>query len=191
MFASRADTRSASFAGSDTTAANVDKITDFVGNGAAAGDVITFGTGVNAFGTALTFTGATVASTTSLSVFANDVTQFAANIEGILFADFGGSVASTAATAQIYDVIVTDGNLAGTHWLILNDDNATITTSDTFISITGLAGTINAADIHSPGGQGAHALRTVSELTIMGNETFAGSQGRDMDGEVAAPFISN
>ena len=47
--------------------------------------------------------------------------------------------------AQIYDVTVTAGNL-GRHFLIVNDDTATITTGDTVINGTGITGTLDPLD---------------------------------------------
>ena len=40
---------------------------------------------------------------------------------------------------------VTAGNLSG-HFLIVNDDGATITTSDAFINVTGITGTLDSLD---------------------------------------------
>jgi hypothetical protein len=144
-FASRADTRNASFAGSDTSGANVDRIVNFAGNGAAAGDMITFGTGANAFGTGLTFIGATVVDIVAVSTVAVDFASLATGTENELANISLAPVASTAVTAQIYRVTVGLGSLTGS-WLILNDDVAAITTSDTFINITGSTGTLNAQD---------------------------------------------
>ena len=145
VFGSRSDTRAGSFAGSDTNANNVDKITDFIGNGAAAGDVITFGTATNAFGAAITFTGATVANVLAVGVLsANDFNQLT-SAAGIIIDPNTNGFASTASTAQIYDITVGSGNLAG-RWLILNDDVDAVTASDTIVSITGVTGALNSAD---------------------------------------------
>jgi len=139
---SQADTQGSLFAAANTNAVNVDKFTNFAGNGAAAGDVFTLGTGSNAFGAALQFSAGTVAAVTAVTAAAAfDFTALAAAVE----ASSGGGVASSAATANIYDVTVQAGNLAG-RWLIINDAAAAITTSDTFVSITGISGALHASD---------------------------------------------
>ncbi len=50
-------------------------------------------------------------------------------------------VTASNGTARIYDVTVSKGSLAG-RWLIINDDTDAIATSDTFVSITGIAGAL-------------------------------------------------
>ena len=139
---SQADTQGSLFAAANTNAVNVDKFTNFAGNGVAAGDVFTLGTGSNAFGAALQFSAGTVAAATAVTAAAaSNFTALAAAVE----ASSGGGVASSAATANIYDVTVQAGNLAG-RWLIINDAAAAITTSDTFVSITGISGALHASD---------------------------------------------
>jgi len=139
-FTSSAQTKGALFAASDTSAANIDKITDFVGNGAAAGDGIQLGTTLAAFGAGVTFTGATTTTVTAVTVAtAADFTALAAAVQTA-----SAGVATTSGAAQIYDVTVTGGNLAG-HYAIVNDATNTITTADAFISITG-AGALHASD---------------------------------------------
>jgi hypothetical protein len=131
---SRADTKGATFAAADTSIANIDKITDFAGGGAAVADVIQFAGTANVFGTALDFTAGTTATVTAVTVAtAADFTALAAAIQ---LASAG--VASTNAVAQVYDVTVTAGNLAG-HYVVLNDDTAGIAATDTYISIVGSA----------------------------------------------------
>jgi len=139
---SQADTQGTFFAAANTNANNVDSFTNFAGNGAAAGDVFTLGTGSNAFGAALQFSAGTVAAATAVTAAAaSNFTTLAAAVE----ASSGGGVASSAATANIYDVTVQAGSLAG-RWLIINDAAAAITTSDTFVSITGITGALHASD---------------------------------------------
>lgn len=140
VFASRVDTKGGVFAATDTTTANIDKIADFAGNGAAVGDSIQLGLGANAFGAALTFTAATTATVTALTVAtAADFATLAAAIQ------LGSpGVASTGAVARVYDVTVTAGNLAG-HYVVVNDSVAGIAATDTFISIAGSAA-LNAQD---------------------------------------------
>jgi Ca2+-binding RTX toxin-like protein len=139
---SQADTQGTLFAAANTNANNVDSFTNFAGNGAAAGDVFTLGTGSNAFGAALQFSAGTVAAATAVTAAAaSNFTALAAAVE----ASSGGGVASSAATANIYDVTVQAGSLAG-RWLIINDAAAAITTSDTFVSITGISGALHASD---------------------------------------------
>ena len=137
MFAAAADTKVAAFAGANTTTANIDKITDFVGNGAAAGDTIQLGVAAAAFGTQQ-FSVATVANVTAVTVAtAADFTTLAAAIQAGIAGGAGG-VASTNGVAYIYDVTVTAGNLAG-HYAVVNDGTGTIDVADTFIAITGAA----------------------------------------------------
>ncbi len=141
VFATRAITKAGTFAATDTTIANLDHITDFAGNGAAAGDLIQLGIGANAFGTALTFTAGTVANVTAVSVAtAADFTALAAAVQAA-----SAGVASSAATAQVYDVTVTAGDLAG-RYVIVNDDTAAIAATDTIIALTGATGTLHASD---------------------------------------------
>jgi hypothetical protein len=76
----------------------------------------------------------------STAADAIDFTTLAAAIETA-----APGTASTAAMAQVYDVTVTAGNLSG-HFLIVNDDDATIATSDAFINVTGITGTLDPLD---------------------------------------------
>ena len=136
-FATAANTKGA-FAGIDTNAANIDKITDFVGNGAAAGDTIQLGVTADAFGAGITFSATTTANVTAVTVAtAADFTALAAAIQAGITGGAGG-VVSTNGAAQVYDVTVTAGNLAG-HYAVVNDATTTITVADTFIAITGAA----------------------------------------------------
>ena len=141
VFASRATTQTVAFLASDTDAANVDKILDFTGGGAAVVDVILLGTGANAFGS-MTFTEATTANVTAVTAATAD--NFNALAMAVQ-ANGGGGVASSNAVAQIYDVTVAAGNLEG-RWLIINDSTATISAADTIIRITGITGALHAND---------------------------------------------
>lgn len=142
VFGSASDTRNVgNFAGNNTTAANIDRITDFNGNGANAGDVIQLSTAANAFGAALTFTANTTATVLGVSIGTvnaiNNFTDFAAAITG--------GVASTAANARVYDVTVTQGSLTG-RYFVLNDNVAAITLDDAIVTITGVTGALHASD---------------------------------------------
>ncbi|KQP10200.1 hypothetical protein ASF28_03325 [Methylobacterium sp. Leaf99] len=140
-FTTRADTKGAGFAGTNTTTANIDKITDFAGNGTAAGDSIQLSGTAGAFGTGLTFTAATVANVTAVTVAtAADFDTLTAAVQGA-----SAGVVSNATTAQIYDVTVTAGALAG-RYAIVNDATNTIQATDTIIAITGVTGALNNQD---------------------------------------------
>lgn len=136
-----ADSRAAGFAAADTTTANIDKITDFVGNAGAAGDTIQLGLGAAAFGTGITFTGITTANVTAITVAtAADFTALTVAAEAAT-----SGTASTSATAQLYDITVSAGNLTG-RYLIVNDNTAILEAADTIISLTGITGALNAQD---------------------------------------------
>jgi hypothetical protein len=140
-FLTRAETRGAGFNPADTTTINIDRITDFVGNGNAAGDTIQLGTAANVFGAALDFSNATTATVTAVTVqTAADFTALAAAVQ----AQTAGT-ASTDTVAQVYDVTVNTGNLAG-RYAIVNDNVAAVADTDTIISITGITGALNAQD---------------------------------------------
>jgi len=144
IYASRADTLGSLFATTNTTNAEIDRITDFVGNGADAGDVIQFGvTGAGLALGGITFTGTSSAATITA------VTVAEANTIGGLATALGTITASTvaASSAVVRDVTVSGGTLAG-RYLVLNDDAGIIDfSSDLIINITGITGTLNAADI--------------------------------------------
>jgi len=138
-FVTTAETRGATFAATDSSAANIDKITDFAGNGAAAGDSISLGFSSVA---GATFTGTSTATVTAVTVAtAADFTALAAAVQ---LASAG--VASTNAIAQVYDVTVTAGNLAGKYVIVNDATTAGITNADLIISITGATGALNAQD---------------------------------------------
>ncbi|KQT51990.1 hypothetical protein ASG43_20640 [Aureimonas sp. Leaf454] len=140
IIGSRADTR-AGFAAGDTTAANIDRVTDFVGNGAAAGDSFQLSGTADVFGTVLDFSATTTATVTAVTVAtAADFTALTAAVQTA-----SAGVASSGTVAQIYDVTVTAGNLAG-RYMIVNDDTAAVAATDTIVSLTGITGALNAQD---------------------------------------------
>lgn len=132
VFSSRDETRSSSFLGSDTTSKNLDRITDFNTGGDNTGDQIALSRAVDAFGTNLTF-GENVAATVEARgvTTADDFDSLIQQLQGQ-----ADGVASTDILAQIYDVTVTNGALAG-RYIIVNDGKAELEVSDTIISITG------------------------------------------------------
>lgn len=150
-FANGADTRGV-FTLTDTSAANLDQITDFVGNGALAGDQIRLGGAAAAFGTNLQFISPDATRTSTVNVVARTVdaaNDFAA-LQTILnsFTNTGSTTTTNAATgiAQLLDVTVTSGNLAG-RYLIVNDTAATIDlTLDAIVNVGGITGAFNNQD---------------------------------------------
>jgi Ca2+-binding RTX toxin-like protein len=141
VFGSRADTRAAAFAGADTTAANIDKIVEFDGAGSAAGDIIQLSAAANVFGAALDFTVTTTATVTAVTVAT--AADFAALAAAMQAASAG--VASTGAVAQVYDVTVTAGALAG-RYVVVNDETAGIAATDTFIQFQNPVVALHASD---------------------------------------------
>jgi hypothetical protein len=133
---STATTRGATFAVTDTTTANIDRITDFVGNGAAAGDTIRLDAVTGA-----DFTNVATATVTAVTVAtAADFTALAAAVQTA-----SAGVASTTTVAQVYDVTVTAGNLAG-RYMIVNDATAGVADTDLIVSTTGITGALHASD---------------------------------------------
>ncbi|QEI08660.1 hypothetical protein FXN63_24545 [Pigmentiphaga aceris] len=127
-----------------TDAALMDRITDFNGNGAGIGDTITFGIGANAFGVGLTFTSGTTAVVTAVAV--SNATDIRSLNEKI-WAEVGATaIASTNAVAQVYDVTVTGGLLAG-RYLVMDNGDRIVNVADTMISLTGMTGALHASDI--------------------------------------------
>lgn len=126
----------------DTNSALVDKITDFAGNGAAAGDFVQLG--LNFFAN-VAFTGATKAAVTAVPSIDTAATF------GELFAKLTAATAgtaSTATTAQAYDVNVLTGNLAG-HYLVVNDGTAAFDfTTDAVVNLGNVGGsaTVDTSD---------------------------------------------
>ena len=135
------------YAAGDSTAANIDKITDFVGNGASVGDTINITAG-SVIATGVT-TGAAGATTSTIAVTA--ITVATASTFTALTAAAQAITAGTASVTgdngliQAYDITVSAGTLAG-RYLIINDTTAAIAATDTIISLTGITGALNAAD---------------------------------------------
>lgn len=121
------------FAATDTSTANIDRITDFVGNGALAGDVIQVTTA------AYTTTTGNPASVTAFTVAsASNFNDLAGALAGIQ--------ASSATLLSVADVTVSAGSLAG-RYLIINDATAGYTVvTDSIIGLTGITGALNAQD---------------------------------------------
>lgn len=142
VISSKSDSQ-AGFAAADTSTVNIDKITDFVGNGAAAGDVIQLSSTANAYGTVLTFGAGTTAVVTAITVAT--AADFTALTAAAQLVTAGTASATGALGAQVYDITVSAGALAG-RYLILNDETAAIAATDTIISITGVTGALNAGD---------------------------------------------
>ena len=144
VFTSRAEAIGAA-AGTDTTARLMDNITDFV----AAGDLIQFALGAAAFATGVTFTAATTATVTAVTVGAATRTDFDAVAAAAQAATAG--TATTSAAAQFYLVSVgattTATGFSNRTFLVLNDATAAIAATDTWIDVTGVTGTIAAANI--------------------------------------------
>jgi Ca2+-binding RTX toxin-like protein len=144
VFATAAQTKGASYAGTDTTWANVDSITDFAGNAGAAGDQINLGLGTNAFGTGVTFTGATTANVTAVTIAGGAVANLDAIFSQVQTASAG--VGTTSTTAQVYDVTLTTAYAGATRLMIINDATSTINNLDAVVNMTGITGALNAAD---------------------------------------------
>jgi hypothetical protein len=78
-----------------------------------------------------------------------------AGILGIVEITLGGATASTNATAQVYDVTVTDSALAGRYLVISGEDTDLETFSfrgDALIAINGITGALDASDFSFAGG---------------------------------------
>ncbi len=138
VFSTLAETRNALFSLNDTTNTNLDRVTDFNGNGAAAGDVFQLDVvGVN-------FTNAATALISARSVGTltaiNNFTELTTALNSVALN------ASTTTSARVLDITVTSGNLAG-RYLLVNDGVANVDlANDLIINITGVTGAVNAAD---------------------------------------------
>ena len=146
VFTTLANTQNG-YAAGDSTAANIDKITDFVGNGSSVGDTINITAG-SVIATGVT-TGAAGLNTSTIAVSAITVTTastFTA-LTAAAQAITAGTASDTgdAGLIQAYDITVSAGTLAG-RYLIINDTTAAIAATDTIISLTGITGALNAAD---------------------------------------------
>ncbi|MGJ0316929.1 hypothetical protein NG754_10415 [Aliarcobacter cryaerophilus] len=139
IFTASGETKNALFSVNDTTAANIDHITDFVGNGVNDGDSITFTAagfaGITA-GQAFTLVNKTVASADSFA-------QLATTLNADVVAPI---VASSGTVNSVALVTVSGGTLAG-KYLISNDTTAAIDfTLDAIINVTGITGTFDVSD---------------------------------------------
>lgn len=126
-----------------TNTLEMDRITDF----SAGVDKIQLGVGTAAFGTGVTFTSATTATVTAATGAAGDLADIAALVTAAATAFT--EAASTSTNANIYIFTAGAGANAainGHTYLILEDNSGTITAADTFIDITGVVGTLSAAD---------------------------------------------
>lgn len=139
VFGNTADTRNAQFTLNDTTNANLDRVTDFVGNGAAAGDLFSF----DQVG------GANFTAATTVLISARSIITAVNNFQELTTALNTMMVnASSAAQARILDITVSSGNLAG-RYLLVNDDDAANNVNlvnDLIINITGVTGAVNQGD---------------------------------------------
>lgn len=135
-----AETRSAAFNLANTNANNIDRVTDFNGNGAQVGDTFDFQGGTAGVGA-----GATVSVTAVTVANANNFNDLIGGLATI--------AASTATNAQVADVTVSAGTLAG-RYLVLNDitlglqlaPGASVAANDQIIALTGVTGALHASD---------------------------------------------
>lgn len=157
VFASTAETRNAQFTINDTTNANLDRVTDFAGNGAPVGDVFQ----LNMVGTAgvagslIDFTGGTPAvpggaaavPATTVLISPRSTLAVINNFQDLTTAlNTMALNASTTAQARILDITVSSGNLAG-RYLLVNDGVANVDlANDLIINITGVTGAVNGGD---------------------------------------------
>lgn len=130
----QADTRGPGFAGTNTDRANIERITDWQGNGTAAGDTIRIG--ANHFAGLLTFNASTTAemagTNTSNAVMINTLGQLIAAVAPNGFF----AKASDNDVVQVLQVDVPTGSMAGTY-VFINDNVAGLTINDTVISVAG------------------------------------------------------
>lgn len=128
VFAGREDTRSSAFSGSNTTTANIDKLTDF----SFATDRIELSTAANAFGNGLTFTSQTQISPrmTSTSLAINTFDEIFSLVNGF------SMLASTSTQAVLNYVTVSNGSLTG-NYLIIYDNVPGASANDMVIAIAG------------------------------------------------------
>jgi len=148
IFATRVETSNSKAAG-DINANKIDSITNY----SIALDTIQLGLGTNAFGAALTFTGATTAVIAGTVALSANLANLGAVMTAVEAAQAG--IASTPANAHVTIVTIAatasigsdfDTNSAGTY-MVINDNIAALAETDTIINITGLTGTIVAADL--------------------------------------------
>lgn len=132
IFRTFAETQSG-FAVTDTTAANIDRITDFVGNGALAGDVINIETAI-------------LTATTGAAVTVTPFTVASANNFNDLAGALGAIQASGATLLNVADVTVSSGSLAGRYAIINDNVVGYVATTDIIIGLTGVTGALHASD---------------------------------------------
>lgn len=139
-FASTAETRNAQFTLNDTTNANLDRVTDFNGNGAAAGDLFQFDVVGGADFTVATTVLLSARSTLLTPI--NNFTELTTALNTMMV------TASSAAQARILDITVSSGNLAGRYLLVNDSDplNNVNLANDLIINITGVTGALHASD---------------------------------------------
>ena len=138
VFSTVAETRNALFSLNDTTNTNLDRVTDFNGNGAAAGDVFQ----LDVVGVNFTNAATVVISARSVGTLTaiNNFTELTTALNSVALN------ASTTTSARVLDITVSSGNLAG-RYLLVNDGVANVDlANDLIINITGVTGAINAAD---------------------------------------------
>lgn len=150
IFASFAHTKNSLFDVNNTSAANIDSITDFVGNGVNTGDKITLtatgflGTNAsNAASLTTTFVSKTVAS-------ANSFAEISAALNGLVGADkiVASDATVGAGVNSLAAITVSGGSMAGKYLIVNDASNADIDfTKDAIINITGITGTLDATDI--------------------------------------------
>jgi Ca2+-binding RTX toxin-like protein len=136
------------YAGANTTPVNVERITDFV----AGTDQIAFSVGGVLSGITLTattgFTLTTVA--TPLVAGAATITALTAAMEAAqagVASTAGAAGAATGLQLYLFTTAGTLGTLSdGRTFLVINDGTGTIAATDTIIDLTGISGTLTAAD---------------------------------------------
>lgn len=129
VFANRAESRSSAFSGSDTTTANIDKITDFV----SGTDRIELSTAANAFGNGLTFT-----SQTQIYISVSSSTGGAIDTFDEIFSTFNlfALPVSTSTHAQLDYITINTGGMRG-KYLIIYDDVQGVSANDMIIAVSG------------------------------------------------------
>ncbi len=130
------------YAGTDTTAVNIERITDFL----VGTDVIQLTAGT-------TFAGIAVVATTGVTVAAPAAIASAATLTLLaaqaalaqveVASTAGAAAAATGLQAYVYTVAGTLGTLfEGRTYLVINNGDATIGADDVWIDITGVSGTL-------------------------------------------------
>ncbi len=144
IFALFGHTQNSLFSVNNTSAANIDSITDFVGNGVNAGDTIKL-TAAGFLGTTTTATPATNTLVSKTVASANSFAEISTALNNLDVAD--QIVVSGATVNSLAAITVTGGSMAG-KYLIVNDTTKAIDfTTDAIINITGITGTLDASDI--------------------------------------------